>query len=1090
MHRLNPFPIWALVSSLLFQVGLYADVKLAILNAHEAADYVALLESELSGINEIELLERENLPSIIDEFRLQSANYRSGDPINLNRFFGTDGLVFVGRDSTRSSPHIRIRVVAVQSGLVIFSASLPSESFAEKETIKKLASQFYGLEAAFVTPRDQIYGVSSAGVNGSTNAARKVEDLFNQLLVDAMGSLPGVSILDRRNLSDLEWEKMFMEAGEPFWRSSLVVRGALHAQEEGFTAEMDLAFPSHPETKRLTVRGTNLFAMTYSLSKDIEKAIASGRGSEGVHSDRESHFFDARAAEKNRVRNKEEALRAAETAIALGSRNLNTISIRSFALLSRAQLTEGGLFSAMGVENLHFWLSKLDERSALISTHALALFNRDAPPPADPKLFSEWEQKSTGLITTSSAILRSFYYQKQGMSESTHQALYGLRSEVRMLVDRHLAGVEKMRASGKRYWFGSDIFEVIGIYNGFWHDDPDEWRRGIESYLSHIRERKKEDPLSDHFVNVLVNRSSYNPLYVVWDPTVDQSFEKAYHDFLLNLSGSDTFFDKVTALQFKLCLLPDIYGAYKYNRVPTIGYGITPEHQKRHKAINALTFQRYERLNFQLISDLTAVYCDVVWAARDQLASQEGGWLDLRRHYTFIEGILDVLEGQTGSDVVNAHYHRLRRKKFAYFVEKGSDVKEMYFDLHPPAYYAEPWSETESILKKAAEIQPGLQTNLSEAAAGILTVLPPDLVESATKKGSFSYPMRKADRFKFDHRNLTSVHQTNGTIFLLQKSIRSDGSSVLYYANVLDSKLRSREKEQKLTWKNPPLPEWVEQADGKLSMTMPTNAYSSGVPATYLSDRMYLLSTSEGLKEYTVPATHTASYPIPLTHNAHLQELDGKLYVFQSEPVVGLAVFDPETKAFEVLPRFPGRHGYKGIRCVYSGINGQLHAILDRGHVLRYEQENQQWVRLIDGNQNNRLQFTELLGIISSPYLRYGDKRKLFPSLKEDFLQSEEYKTLIPSDEHLSDPFQLLDVRFEANMLCILFNRGGLGLQIFDKDTRSFKGVTLDFSGEAQQADPKGLEIALVTKHRILLVSGDSEHVYSVNIEPEKTDTL
>ncbi len=707
---------------------LRAEMKIAVVDANQAAGPAALLEGEFSDLTGVVLLDRANVRQVIHEALLPSTTGGGGS--GETRFYGTDALVFVGQTGEPGAPGIRVRVISVRTGLVIHSETIPLNSF-DDNAAKNLVGRVMSLGHNLSLSRGQVFGISVVGLEGDSHQLRKLEPLLNELLTDALAEIEGVYILNRRNLTDLQWEKSLLGSGEEFWKASAVLRGNLSKKGEQFSIRLLLTLPGETEPVVFESSGENPYTLSRELAVQVKETLAKADPTRIALPGVEVEAFESRVAEKFKVKAHAEVLNAAESAYALGSRDFE---MRCAWVTSQMYLSErgpGGIFTLGGSEGYHYTMGNINTQSLLSTRRALELFSQ-IPVPSDRRLASKWSNCGEDLLRNVSVLLQETYYQKRPPGIYADQVLLELRKDVRQLV------TALMDQSGEK--LPHDLLLLIGQYNGFWHDDVQEWEKWLTVFLESLDQKSSgmyRGELENN--NLDGNGGAYCPWLVAWTPGQRGEFQKAFDQFLVKLVKSDRLVDNINAVRIKLSHVQRALLESK-QRVRTYGPGITPEIAEKHLALNGMTIARYERYDSEVICKLLETYCELLWLARTEYEEGTLDFLQLRLHYHFADSILESMKDQPGFPEAQARYYQLRRDHYAYFAERAERMRFTYFNFYAPAYQNVSGESVRRILEKVSEAHPELKNENTEYIRNLNYNIPenPGAGEAAVKRPAHS----------------------------------------------------------------------------------------------------------------------------------------------------------------------------------------------------------------------------------------------------------------------------------------------------------------------------------------------------------------
>lgn len=331
-------------------------VRLAIVpETPEAVVAADVLTAEFSPSSKVQLLERADIERVYREQGLSAANR---DDLKLGQLLGADGLLLVEsvQEETNSTPNIpfavemprtfNVRLVAVKAGVVLAAGRF---SVATKDLPEWASSYARHLDLFLpklaVLARDAV-PISVVNLRSAIASAEasETERQLKTLTIQRLSQEPRLFVLERQRMQSLGEEKELKPDESAFWNGSYLLEGVVDQNgysQDSITINGWLTPPKGGESVQFVASGsrTNLAEVINQLAAKVIAALQiNPTAKEWSSSDEAAQFFqEAQWASRWGVF--KEAQAAAESAWALGKRDLACALVRGTAYLRELQAT-------------------------------------------------------------------------------------------------------------------------------------------------------------------------------------------------------------------------------------------------------------------------------------------------------------------------------------------------------------------------------------------------------------------------------------------------------------------------------------------------------------------------------------------------------------------------------------------------------------------------------------------------------------------------------------------------------------------------------------------------------------------------------
>ncbi len=257
----------------------HADgIRLAVI-APDNPDFATLATVELAKVPGVVVVERSEIAAIAKEEALTEAAH-SGSWTPLGQLLHADALLIVSRNDLFGTPLNMVRLVAVQPGVVIDSATLAPDATSLPSEAARIVGQFTPLLAKLDSLNiGSALKVSLLGLHFDANSSMAAgsERVLNALLADRLTHRPHILVLERWNLDAAAWEKGIQsEEPSPFWAGSCLVDGRI--AEQGSDLQIDLRLRLADADKPILISLTQPANQIAELADALAGRIAAALG--------------------------------------------------------------------------------------------------------------------------------------------------------------------------------------------------------------------------------------------------------------------------------------------------------------------------------------------------------------------------------------------------------------------------------------------------------------------------------------------------------------------------------------------------------------------------------------------------------------------------------------------------------------------------------------------------------------------------------------------------------------------------------------------------------------------------------------------
>src|ERR1039457_4262114 len=339
-----------------------AVVRLALVSeSNDASAAADVLTVQLSGHNDLQLLERNEIEKVYREQGLSAGNK---DYLKLGQILGADGLLLLEVVRTKQATNLMARLIAVKPGVILTDGSFarPLKDTAQwAESVSTYLNLF--LPKLSVPAKDAIpiSMVNLRSAVASTEGA-EAERQLKLLTIQRLSQEKELFVLEQQRMQLLSEEKALKTDDSAFWNGSYLLEGVV--DQNGYskgtiTVDARLTPPKGGKLLLFEVSGsrTNFSEVVNQLTaKVIELLKVNSSVPEWKSTDEAAQYFEeAKWALRWGVYSEAEA--AADSAWALGKNDLSCALLRVSAYVSdvsskTSRFQEGTMSFGLGTERL------------------------------------------------------------------------------------------------------------------------------------------------------------------------------------------------------------------------------------------------------------------------------------------------------------------------------------------------------------------------------------------------------------------------------------------------------------------------------------------------------------------------------------------------------------------------------------------------------------------------------------------------------------------------------------------------------------------------------------------------------------------
>jgi hypothetical protein len=211
-------------------------VRLALVSeSNDASAAADVLTVQLSGHNDLQLLERNEIEKVYREQGLSAGN---GDYLKLGQMLGADGLLLLNIVRTHQATNLTARLIAVKPGVVLTDGSFPwpLKNVADwSESVAVYLNSFLQKLALLSKDAIPISIVNLRSAVSSTDAA-ETERQLQLLAIQRLSKEPQLFVLERQKMQLLSEEKVLKSDESAFWNGAYLLDGIV--DQNGYSKDL------------------------------------------------------------------------------------------------------------------------------------------------------------------------------------------------------------------------------------------------------------------------------------------------------------------------------------------------------------------------------------------------------------------------------------------------------------------------------------------------------------------------------------------------------------------------------------------------------------------------------------------------------------------------------------------------------------------------------------------------------------------------------------------------------------------------------------------------------------------------------------
>lgn len=513
-----------------------------------------LLTAGLSLKTNLALVERNELDKAFRERGF--ARSQRADLSELGDWLDADGLLLLETTGPGSAPKLAVRLVAVNSGVVLDSALFPLPLTEPAAWADVVAARLARLTPKLLVPGDRAVPISVLNLHAgvATVQAADTERAISTLLSHRLTAESNIFVLERRQLGRAGFERTLALNDKPFWTGGYLLEGLIDAggaSPDNLSISAQLLPPANGKPVTVNASGArrNLAEVVDQLAHKILLALRID--SKIITWDRaaEAERFEQECSWGLRWRMWPETYAAAESAWQLGRHTESAATARLLALLNQTAPDQDFDFDferkirssnrARRYDPVRDAAWTTNQPPASDVAHALeaasSYVGLSALPECSWNTNAAWLDLGTNILVTASAVI-------------AHQYLYGWRFTH---FDSDLPALRAAVRNLASALPAQRVDDLAWRMSTYWYDSP----AATAGFYRNKIESGSCDPIR------LFTRSIFEPLWVAWSPADRETGAREWQNLLSGLQRSTNSQVRAQAALLKLhCarLDPDI----------------------------------------------------------------------------------------------------------------------------------------------------------------------------------------------------------------------------------------------------------------------------------------------------------------------------------------------------------------------------------------------------------------------------------------------------------------------------------------------------------------------------------------------------
>ena len=527
-------------------VSSQAEVHIAILAFHDEARGPAdLLTASLTANTNMVLLERSELDKVMRERDLTKG--RHADVAQFGKLLHADGLVLLETIGSSNALQLAVRLVAVNTGVVLDAAVYPLPLQDASEWSKQSAARLVRIQPKLLVPRDRAIPISILNLHAAvaTSQATEMERTLSTLLYHRLAAEPQIFVLERRQLGRAGFEKALELEDKAFWTGGYLLEGLIDGDgnsSSSVSIKAQLVPPGTEKRISLDFSGPrhNIAKVAEQLADRVLAELKVGSAIASWDATAEAERFEQEGLWALRWQMWPEAYAAAESAWHLGRRSEAVADARIRGLLR--QTSPEADFHFDQTRRISFknrnrqhdpikgttWTTNppQTEDVAYSIEAASAYIGISGMPEGTWKTNVTWTSLGTNTLAVISAVI-AHQYHYGWRSDHYHPDLPVLRKAARDLAETLPTGLSK-----------PFLIRLGAFWQETSHDSAETYRKGIET--------------GQFDVERVFLRDEYEPFWVGWSLQDRVKGKAIWADLILDLRCSTNRTVRAQAALLKL----------------------------------------------------------------------------------------------------------------------------------------------------------------------------------------------------------------------------------------------------------------------------------------------------------------------------------------------------------------------------------------------------------------------------------------------------------------------------------------------------------------------------------------------------------
>lgn len=523
-------------------------VQIGIVTVGDSSrDAASLLTVGLSKMTNVSLIERDEVDKAFRERAL--ADSQHADIASLGQVLHADGLVLVEEIKSAGATTLAVRLIAVNSGVVLDAALYPYPLPDPAHWTEVASGRLGRFVAKLDVQKDQAIPISILNLHAAvaTPAAAQTERELSTLLFHRLVAEPEVFVLERRQLGRAQWEKTLALDESAFWNGGYLLEGVIDSKgtaDNTITINATLHPPKGGKPINIEVSGPRLepARVTELLAQRILEALHTRSAAELWDRDGEAERFEQESMWAMRWHMWPEAYASAESSWALGRHTETVVTYKVKSLLQQIQPDDEWVFDPVK-------FIRYSNRGHMTDPIRNVMWTTNVPAGGDIPLTMEavstyggvmrspefhwqtnaaWLDLGSNVLATASLVIR-------------HQYLYGWPSNS---FDPDLPVLRQETRDFATLLPKSRAQPLLLRRGACWQETP------LAATRMYCEALNSGAPGAAGML--FFSRDAYDPIWVGWTPLDREQGEHQWNDFITELQSSTNQAERANGALFKL----------------------------------------------------------------------------------------------------------------------------------------------------------------------------------------------------------------------------------------------------------------------------------------------------------------------------------------------------------------------------------------------------------------------------------------------------------------------------------------------------------------------------------------------------------